>query len=90
MIIKIEDAPNIKNLKIDISFDDDGTVRTMDIKPDIGKSKESKTTKSPKLADVELNLDETFDIPLDIVKKPEIPDVVREVRVSDDMQAAEF
>ena len=83
MIIKIEDAPNIKNIKIDISFDEDGNVTQT-----INTMNEPK--QNHKLADVDLDLDEDYNVSEEIVQKPVIPDIEREVNVSSDMVDAEF
>lgn len=89
MIIKIEDAPGIKHISIDINFEDNGevVVKTNDTGTDTRQ--ENKKPKS-KLIDVPLDLDEKFDISAEVVTKPEIPEIVREVKVSDDMVNAQF
>jgi len=81
MIIKIEDAPNIKHVKIDINFDEEGEA-TIVSEPSKPKQKEK--------IEVPLNLDEDFDISKEVVEKPTIPDAHRDVNVSADMKNAEF
>jgi len=87
MIIKIEDAPNIKNLKIDISFDENGEM-TQEIVLDEKMKAEIKKTHS--YADEELNLDDDFTINTEKVDLPEIPTVNRDVNVADGMKDAEY
>jgi len=84
MVIKIEDAPNIKHIKIDINFDegDEGGETVIISEPSKSKQKEK--------IEVPLNLDEDFDINKEVVEKPSIPDVNRDVKVSEDMKNAEF
>ncbi len=84
MIIKIEDAPKIKNIKIDISFDEDGN--SFETKSNI----DADFSSIHKEQEVALDLDETFDISKEVVEKPDIPDIDRDVKVSDDMVNAEF
>jgi hypothetical protein len=88
MIIKIEDAPNIKHIKIDINFDDDEP--TVNIEK--GSSFPSVVEKPRKsmMDDIALDTDADFSISDEIVEKPEIPDTDREVKVSDDMVDATF
>lgn len=85
MIIKIEDAPSIKNIKIDINFED-GT--------SIVQSSESTTESNKPTTETQdeilLNLEEKFEVDQEIIDKPEIPDIDRNVSVSDDMKNAEY
>lgn len=103
MIIKIEDAPHIKHIKIDINFDDDDT-------PNVNIKKTSEFPKNDTISnlasisgndyttshyenkdtDIALNTDESFDISDEVVKKPEIPDTIREAKVSTDMENLEL
>ena len=87
MIIKIEDAPNIKNLKIDINFEDSDSPIT--ISSTTENSQNIEFPSKPK-EDIALNLDEDFNISEEVVEKPEIPDIDRDVKVSDEMINAEF
>jgi len=91
MIIRIEDAPNIKNIKIDINFDDvDG----------ISVSSTTNTTSTPSTPstevnnpedDILLNIDESYpEETKEVVEIPVVPDTNREVKVSEDMVNAEF
>jgi hypothetical protein len=91
MIIKIEDAPNIKHIKIDINFDDDAPNVSIDTEK--LESETLLTPRSPKtsiLDDIALDTDADFSVSEEVVEKPEIPDTDREVKVSDDMVDATF
>ena len=85
MIIRIEDAPSIKNIKIDISFDGDN-------EQDITVSQGTHNLSIPnnKIQERELDLDETYEVQDTIIEKPEIPEIVRDVKVSDDMVNAQY
>jgi hypothetical protein len=92
MIIKIEDAPNIKHIKIDINFDDDDGPS---VNIDKSVSFANPTPASDQLRksimdDVALDTDTDYSISDEVVEKPEIPDTDREVKVSDDMENATF
>jgi len=96
VIIKIEDAPHIKHIKIDINFDEDDTPS---IKIDNSSTSNTSNTlstqdvsksKSSLIDDIPLNTDEDFNVQQEIVEKPEIPDVERDVKVSNDMENLEF
>ena len=93
MIIKIEDAPSIKNIKIDISFDEDGISNTI-TKIDSSDSPESPENPKPnKLADIDLDLDDNFDVSdvsNEVIEIPKIPDVERDISISSEMKDAEF
>ena len=88
MIIKIEDAPNIKHIKIDINFDEDGEATI--VSTPSKKSKLSEDDNPLNLADVPLNLADDFSVNKEIVEKPMIPDTDRNISVSEDMKNAEF
>jgi hypothetical protein len=101
MIIRIEDAPNIKHIKIDINFDDDGKVTpNVDINTVTRDSSGTPGTpgtpekinahKKSMMDDVALDMDETFEVSNEVVEKPVIPETIREVKVSEDMENLEF
>jgi len=86
MIIRIEDAPNIKNIKIDINFDGvDGTVSVS------GTTDQNIPDTSTPEDDILLNIDESYpEETKETVEIPTVPDTNREVKVSEDMINAEF
>jgi hypothetical protein len=89
MIIEISGAPKMKNIKLDISFEDDGE-QVVNIVQD-GRS--TQTTKKPhkdSFQDSVLDLDEEFAVEQDVVVKPVIEETPREASVSQDMQDAEY
>lgn len=95
MIIRIEDAPHIKHIKIDINFDDDNTptVEITNNSAGLNTPTVNTTTETPKksmMDDIALDTNETFEISEEVVEKPIIPDTDRVVKVSDDMENAEF
>ena len=89
MIIKIEDAPHIKNISINIDFTDDGeavVVQTDNTTVQEAKSNPLEQVRKDSLdldADFEQNVEE--EIPI-----PEILEEERPIKVSDDMQDFEI
>ena len=92
MVIKIEDAPHIKHLKIDINFDDNDSTSSVVINSDGALSNSMLNAQNPQknIQEQELDLTETFEVQDTVVEKPEIPEIVRDVKVSDDMVNAQF
>ena len=90
MIIKIEDAPNIKNVKIDIQFDEEGNISQTIESNRTTEPLPQAVNKTTEISDIKLDLEEDFDINTDVIEKPVIPDVKKEVKVSDEMTNAEF
>jgi len=96
MIIKIEDAPSIKHIKIDIDFDDGEP--SVSINKDTNNTTFSEPTthstpitqKKSIMDDIKLDMDETFEVPEEIIEKPEIPDHDRDVKVASDMESLEI
>jgi len=89
MIIKIEDAPNIKHIKIDINFEDDNT--EINITNDMKPIKPLEKTEYPSIMeDIALDTDETYNISNETVEKPAIPDIERKAKVSEDMENLEL
>ena len=94
MIIRIEDAPNIKHISIDINFDDDEPSVKIDTEksPEIGNpTRNSDAPKKSMMDDIKLDMDETYDTAdEEIIAKPEIPEHDRVVKVAEDMESLEL
>lgn len=92
MIIKIEDAPKIRHIKIDINFNDledsNGVVSIKNTENNMPS--QSTNILSSKDEEINLNLNENFDISSEIVEKPVIPTVKREENVAEDMKNLEL
>ena len=93
MIITIQDAPKMKNIQLNISFEDDGSETVQVIQN--SKSSDSivssnKPSQKEVFKDSVLDLDEDFEIQEEIIEKPVIEETEREVLVSTDMQSATF
>lgn len=97
MIIKIEDAPSIKHIKIDIDFDDgepsvrinqdtNSTSSTTFADPTSQKD----TPKKSIMDDIKLDTSETYEVSNEVIEKPEIPEHDREVKVASDMESLEL
>lgn len=86
MIITIEDAPNIKHISIDINFEDDSECSpVVKINKNISNTPKPTEHKHSMMDDLDLDLDENFEVDEEVVEIPVIPDQSREVNVSDDM-----
>ena len=86
MIIKIEDAPAVKHITIDIDFTGEGESITVTK----GEASEIPNFKLPSRDD-SLDLDEDFSqSEEEVIIKPDIGGEEREVKVSEEMQNAEF
>lgn len=94
MIIRIEEAPNIKNIKIDINFDDENNiVNISSTNPPSCTEIDTNTShdQNSDTQDISLNIDETYDEETkEVVQKPTVPDPDRKIKVSEDMINAEF
>lgn len=94
MIIKIEDAPHIKHIKIDINFDDEEpNIEITNTKVPSSSSLSSLKSTQPKksmMDDVKLDMDEDYGVEEVIVEKPKIPEHNRAVKVADDMESLEL
>ena len=100
MIIKIEDAPSIKHIKIDIDFDDgEPSVRINQDTNGISSinspafadpTSQKDTPKKSIMDDVKLDTNETYEISNEVIEKPEIPEHDREVKVASDMESLEL
>ena len=89
MIIRIEDAPAVKHLTIDIDFTGDDTQTTI-IQDGIQKS-ENTSDKKSLFQETALNLDEDFTQEIDEeVQKPDITVEERAPKVSQEMNDMEL
>lgn len=93
MIIKIECDADIKHLSIDFGESGEKVTTLVNyggekITTGTNKQKSAKNTKLNN--DKPLNLDEDYSVSTEIVEKPVIEEVQREVSVSDEMQNATF
>ena len=88
MIIKIEDAPAVKHITIDIDFTGDGKTTIVKDGVNVGGDKQY----VPSYKDEALDLDADFQQATeDVVQKPDITEKEeRTVNVSEEMQNAEF
>lgn len=90
MIIKIEDAPAVKHITIDIDFTGDGATTVIQDGVSVGQGGTG-TTNSLIKRDDTLNLNEDFGHKEEeVVSKPEINIGNRAVKVSEDMQNMEI
>lgn len=94
MIIKIEDAPAVKHIKIDIDFTGDGEAVTTIVKDERTEtSTQIPETKTPGLGsrDTSLNLDEDFtQAEEEEVQMPVIEEEEREVKIASEMNDMEI
>lgn len=91
MIIRIEDAPKIKRISIDISFEDDGTNTTTIINQPIQNTQNSKKDEYSFDKDIALDLDNDFgSITRDVVVPPNINVGERQPKVASEMQDMEI
>jgi hypothetical protein len=93
MIIRIEDAPGIKHISIDINFegDDEPVIVQTSSKNSKPKQTPSYDNKSETPKDEEpLDLNTSFEVNTEIVERPVIPEVERDVKVSSEMVNAEY
>lgn len=98
MIIKIEDAPNIKHIKIDINFDDESDTPTINVVNSNNSNNVNtseffnKSSQEKKYTD-DIDLDIDGDMSNEDAEKvtiPDIPEVQREANVANDMKDLEI
>ena len=91
MIIEIKDAPKIKHIVLDISFDENGETSTQVIQTSDSEDSSTSSTSNIKTG---LNSEvlEDFDSSesTEIIEKPVIEEVNRDANVASDMMEAEF
>lgn len=95
MIIKIEDAPAVRHITIDIDFGEDGAttvVKQTNVDRNITQSHPESSEDDKKMfTGIPLDLDEDFTHDVgEVITKPEIDLGEREVKVSADMAGLEI